>query len=106
MSCIGITGAVVKLAAGRFTDIHGRLSTLLYSTLFAGICMTAIGFVTSELQFVFTRGIRSVFGAVMWLVWMASFHNIIKRKRATVSAFIDTMSGGTYALGSQFYIHY
>jgi len=100
MSAIGIIGAVAKLAAGRFTDIHGRLSTLLYSTLFAGICMTAVGFVTSELQFVLTRGTGSIFGAVMWLVWMASFHDIIKRKRATISAFIDTLSGGTYALGS------
>ena len=100
MSAIGIIGALAKLAAGRFTDVHGRLSTLLYTTLFAGICMTAIGVVTSELQFVLTRGTGSVFGAVMWLVWMASFHDIIKRKRATISAFIDTLSGGTYAMGS------
>jgi MFS family permease len=100
ISAVGIIGVLAKLGAGRFTDVHGRLSTLLYTTLFAGICMTAIGVVTSELQFVLTRGTGSIFGAVMWLVWMASFHDIIKRKRATISAFIDTLSGGTYAVGS------
>lgn len=100
MSAVGIIGALAKLGVGRFTDVHGRLSTLLYTTLFAGICMTAIGVVTSELQFVLTRGTGSIFGAVMWLVWMASFHDLIKRKRATISAFIDTLSGGTYAVGS------
>ena len=100
MSAIGILGAVAKLLAGKFTDVHGRLSTLLYSTLCAGICMTVIGFVTSELQFILTRGTGSIFGAVMWIVWMASFHDIIKKRRATISAFIDTLSGGSYAAGS------
>lgn len=100
MSAIGIIGAVAKLGAGRFTDIHGRLITLLFAALCAGVCMVSIGFVTSELQFVVTRGTGSIFGAVMWIVWMASFHDIIKKKRATISAFIDTLSGITYAAGS------
>jgi MFS family permease len=100
MSAIGIIGALAKLAAGKFTDVHGRRSVLLLSTLCAGICMGAIGFAASGLQFVLTRGTGSIFGAVMWIVWMASFHDIIKRKRATLSAFIDTLSGITYALGA------
>ncbi|MBU7028213.1 MAG: MFS transporter [Theionarchaea archaeon] len=100
MSAIGIVGAVAKLGAGKFTDIHGRRPTLLISTLCAGVCMVAIGFVATELQFLLTRGTGSIFGAVMWIVWMASFHDIIKKKRATISAFIDTLSGITYATGS------
>jgi MFS family permease len=100
MSAIGILGAVAKLGVGRFTDVHGRLKTLLIATLCGGVCMVAVGFVTSELQFVITRGTGSIFGAVMWIVWMASFHDSIRKRRATISAFIDTMSGITYALGS------
>lgn len=58
ISAIGIISAVVKRGAGRFTDIPGRWSTLLYSMLCAGLCMVAIGFVTSKIQFVLTRGDR------------------------------------------------
>lgn len=61
MSAMSIFGAVAKLSAGKFTDVHGRRSTLLLSTFAAGICMVVIGFITGELQFITTRGIGSLF---------------------------------------------
>lgn len=100
LSVISMIGAVAKLGAGKFTDIHGRRLTLLFSTLTAGVCMVIIGFVASETQFVVVRGIGSLFGAVMWIVWMASFHDTVKQKRATTSALIDMLSGVTWTLGS------
>jgi MFS family permease len=100
LSVISLMGAAAKIGAGRFTDVHGRRPTLLFSTVAAGICMLLIGVIASEVQFVAVRGIGSLFGAVMWIVWMASFHDAIKEKRATTSALIDTLSGVTWTLGS------
>ena len=100
MSLTGIIGAVAKIAVGRFTDVHGRKAALLCSTFCASMCMVAVGFVTSELQYVVTRGTGLIFGALMWIVWMASFHDTVKEKRATLSALIDMLSGVTFALGS------
>ena len=100
MSATGIIGAVAKIAVGRFTDVHGRRGALLYSTFCASMCMVAVGFVASELQYIITRGTGLIFGALMWIVWMASFHDTVKEKRATLSALIDMLSGITFALGS------
>ena len=100
MSIIGIIGAGAKIGVGRFTDIHGRKGMLLFSTITAGICMFSIGVASSELQFIILRGGSTIFGACMWIVWMASFHDTIVQKRATISALIDTLSGITWAVGS------
>ncbi len=100
MAATGIIGAVAKIVMGRFTDVHGRRSTLLSSTFCAGVCMVLVGLVRSELQYVVTRGTGLIFGAILWIVWMASFHDTVKGKRATISAFVDTLSGVTFALGS------
>jgi MFS family permease len=100
MSAVSIIGAVAKIGAGKFTDIHGRRPMLVFSTIAAGICMVSIGIVSNEIQFIAVRGIGSLFGAVMWIVWMASFHDMITRKRATTSALIDTLSGITWTVGS------
>jgi MFS family permease len=100
MSATGIIGAVAKIAVGRFTDVHGRRPALLYSTFCASMCMVAVGFAASELQYIITRGTGLIFGALMWIVWMASFHDTVKEKRATLSALIDMLSGITFALGS------
>jgi MFS family permease len=100
MSIIGIMGAGAKVGVGRFTDIHGRKGMLLFSTVTAGIFMISIGMASSELQFIILRGGSTIFGACMWIAWMASFHDTIVQKRATISALIDTLSGITWAIGS------
>ena len=100
MSIIGIVGAGAKVGVGRFTDIHGRKLMLFFSTVAAGIFMISIGMASSELQFIILRGGSTLFGACMWIVWMASFHDTIVQKRATICALIDTLSGITWAIGS------